>query len=269
MESLKMCAEALTQLRCRAPRVHCITNNAAAAYSANVLLAVGATPSLSLAEQEIGDFVSTADALLINIGTMDAERDRAIELALGVAQKESKPWVLDPVMVDRSAFRLKQAKRLLDVGPDVIRGNSTEIDALATAVGASGPAGLAKCTGATVVQTGVTDIVCRHGEAVTIQNGHPLMSRVTAVGCAGGALVAAFLALQHGAFSAAWEATLTLDVAGEVAGSEARGPGSLQFGLLDALSGLDVDQFAALARIQWLDQEATRTLGGLKPGDSV
>ena len=246
-------AEALAELRHRAPRVHCITNNAACAYTANVLLAVGVTPSLSFAEHEIGEFVATADALLINLGTMDPERSRAIELALAVVKERSKRWVLDPVLVDRSASRLKQAERLLHSSPDVIRGNGAEIDTLAGALGEADAGGLARRTGAVVIQTGPTDVVCNDGEAVVIENGHPWMSCVTATGCAGGALVGAFLALQGTAFKAAWAATLTLGVAGEIAGARAQGPGSFQFGLLDALDGLESDQFSARARIGWLD----------------
>ena len=67
-------ADILARLRARAPRVHCITNSVAQAFTANVLLAAGAVPSMTLAAEEIGGFVASADALLVNLGTFDAER---------------------------------------------------------------------------------------------------------------------------------------------------------------------------------------------------
>ena len=85
----------------RAPRVHCITNTVAQAFTANGLLAVGARPSMTLSLEEIGAFVASADALLVNLGTFDAERRAAIDAALEVARERGLPWVLDPVLIDR------------------------------------------------------------------------------------------------------------------------------------------------------------------------
>src|SRR5437764_4469709 len=97
-------AEILARIRERAPRVHCITNTVAQAFTANVLLAAGAVPSMTIAPDEVGAFVAGADALLINLGTFDAERRSAIDAA--VAQEGRKiPWVRDPVFIYRSAAR--------------------------------------------------------------------------------------------------------------------------------------------------------------------
>ena len=45
-------AETQERLRARAPRVHCITNAVAQAFTANVLLAAGAVPSMTIAVNE-------------------------------------------------------------------------------------------------------------------------------------------------------------------------------------------------------------------------
>lgn len=209
----------------RAPRIHCITNTAAAAYTANLLLAVGAVPALSLAEEELDDFISRSDALCVNLGTLDAERRRAIAQALDRACTRRLPWVLDPVMVDVAAARRTYAQTLLAYQPTVIRGNAAEIAALA----ASG----------TVVQTGAVDRISDGTRTLPLHNGHPLLARVTAVGCAQAALIAAFLTVESDPWLAAAAAVLALNVAGERAAAQAAGPGSLQIALLDELYRLD------------------------------
>src|SRR5882672_7615218 len=113
-------ADILTRLRARSPRVHCITNSVAQAFTANVLLAAGAVPSMTLSADEIGAFVARADALLVNLGTFDKERREAMAAALGIASEESVPWVLDPVFIDRSEPRAAYAKSLVAQRPRAI-----------------------------------------------------------------------------------------------------------------------------------------------------
>ena len=103
-------ADILARIRTRKPRVHCITNTVAQAFTANVLLAVGAVPSMTVAPEEIVAFVTSADALLVNLGTLDRERREAAETAIETAADERRPWVLDPVFVERSQPRTALAK---------------------------------------------------------------------------------------------------------------------------------------------------------------
>src|ERR1700731_4190673 len=123
-------AEVLARVRVRRPRVHCITNSVAQNFTANMLLAAGAVPSMTIAADEIADFVARADALLINLGTLDPERRSAIDLAVKAAGARV-PWVLDPVFVDRSAPRAAYAKALVARHPRAIRLNAEEFAALA------------------------------------------------------------------------------------------------------------------------------------------
>src|SRR5436309_10474738 len=94
-ELADVAADVLARLRARNPRVHCITNAVAQSFTANVLLAAGAIPSMTLSAEEIGAFVARADALLVNLGTFDPERRAATATALEVASEEGVPWVLD------------------------------------------------------------------------------------------------------------------------------------------------------------------------------
>ena len=111
--------------------MHCITNAVAQASTANTLLAVGAVPSMTIAPEEVGDFVKRAGALLVNLGTFDAERRAAAAIAIDAANELSLPWVLDPVFVDRSAPRAAYAKELAARAPKAMRLNRAEFVALA------------------------------------------------------------------------------------------------------------------------------------------
>src|SRR5215212_332610 len=244
-------ADILTRLRARGPRVHCITNSVAQTFTANTLLAAGAIPSMTLLADEIGAFVARADALLVNLGTFDAERRDAIAAALEVAGGGRVPWVLDPVFIDRSEPRAAYAKSLLVHKPRAIRLNPAEFAALAGAE--PDDAALTRYaldTLAVVALTGTVDRVANGAQFIfSIENGHPLMARVTAMGCAASALTAAFLAVESDPFVATAAALLCFGVAGGVAGERAEGPGSFPAALLDALYALDAHTLDEKARV--------------------
>src|SRR3989304_4727926 len=89
----QMAAALLERLRARGPRVHCITNAVAQNFTANVLLALGCLPSMTLSAGEIGDFVAPSQALLVNLGTSDRERREAPEMPVDTARRGNVPWV--------------------------------------------------------------------------------------------------------------------------------------------------------------------------------
>lgn len=240
----------LDQLRAAAPRVHCITNGVAQNFTANVLLAAGCVPSMTLSAEEIGDFVAGARALLVNLGTFDPERREATMIAVAAAEKHKLPWVLDPVFVDRSPGRLAFARDLVACRPRVVRLNQAEFRAL-SGDSASHERVLhyARTSGVIVGLSGATDLIADGPRAITIANGHSYMAKVTAMGCAGSALVAAFLAIEPDALVATAAALLMLGIAGELAAQEARGPGSFAVAILDALHRLDAATLIARARV--------------------
>jgi len=243
-------ADILARLRARGPRVHCITNSVAQTFTANVLLAAGATPSMTLSADEIGAFVARADALLVNLGTFDAERREATTAALEVVGERRTPWVLDPVFIDRSEPRAAYAKSLVAQNPDAIRLNRAEFAALAGAE--PDDAALSRYaldTLAVVALTGTVDRITDGATFISIENGHPLMARVTAMGCAASALTAAFLAVESDAFVASAAALLCFGVAGGVAGERATGPGSFATAIVDALYALDEKTLKDKARV--------------------
>lgn len=238
--------EILALLRARRPRIHCITNSVAQAYTANALLAIGAVPSMTTSPDEIAAFAGSADALLVNLGTLEPERRVVIRTAIEAAAAHDRPWLLDPVFIDRSPARASFARDLATLGPTLVRGNAAEMAALAPSEDLRA---LARRLGTVVAATGEIDVVTNGERLAGIANGHPLMARVTAMGCAGAAITAAFVAVADDPFEAAGAAMLALGVAGEIAAETARGPGSFATAYLDALYGLEPQEIAARARI--------------------
>ncbi len=240
----------LGELRARSPRVHAITNAAAQAFTANLLLAAGAVPSLTTSAEEAPAFTARADALVVNLGTLDAERRAAIPWCIATCRGRGKPWVLDPVFVEASPSRLELARLSLTGRPTAIRCNAAEAEALmGEPPTPASLAAFALANETVMALTGPTDLVAEGSRLVSIENGHPLMSRVTAMGCAGTTLVAAFAALEPDPWLAAACGLLVLGVAGEIAGETARGPGSFPAAFLDALDALSPADIAARARL--------------------
>src|SRR5258708_22732639 len=137
-------ADILVRLRARSPRIHCITNSVAQNFTANVLLAVGCVPSMTLSPEEIGTFVASAQGLLVNLGTFDRERRQATAIATDAAAAHKLPWVLDPVFIDRNPLRAAFARELIASGPTVLRLNHTELSA-PSAHAPSGNGGMTFC----------------------------------------------------------------------------------------------------------------------------
>lgn len=244
-----MTADILARIRARRPRVHCITNSVAQNYTANMLLAAGAVPSMTTDPAEIREFVASADALLVNLGTLDAVRQAAIKAALEEAQGRM-PWVLDPVFVDRALSRAAFALELAARCPNVMRLNDAEFSALAEEQPALATLERYARERVTVVGlTGDPDIVTDGTRTASIRNGDALMAKVTAMGCAASALVATCLAVEPDAWRATAAGLILTGVAGELAAVRAHGPGTLAVGILDALHGLDQRTIVERARV--------------------
>jgi hydroxyethylthiazole kinase len=233
-------AALMRRLRAEAPRVHSLTNVVAQNFTANLLLAAGAVPSMTVAPDEVTDFATRSDAVLINIGTLDSMQHQAIPLAIAAAEKAGKPWAFDPALIDRSELRLTLALHILAQRPTMLRCNGAEFAALDGNL-ADEPTvrAFAARHGVVVAITGDVDMVTDGTRLVRIANGHPLMGRVTAVSCAETALVAALMAVEPDALAATVAGLAMLGIAGEMAAERAIRPGSFAVALLDAIDGLD------------------------------
>ena len=238
------------QLRRKAPLTHCITNIVVTNFTANVLLAAGASPAMVITMEEVADFVSIAEALLINVGTITTIDAEVMLKAAATAQQTNTPWVLDPVAAGALKFRTDIVAELIKFQPTVIRGNASEIlavsgfagggkgvDSTASSVSAL-PAAcqLAVMTGAVVALSGEVDYITDGKEVIAVPGGHEIMTKVTGTGCSLGALIAAFLPVTNTPLRAAVAASAIFAAAGERASGKAHGTGSFSVEFLDQLS---------------------------------
>lgn len=260
-------------VRSRNPLIHCITNPISINDCANAILAVGAQPIMAEHPQEVAAITRSAAALLVNLGNVTDARLESMMLSGGEAHERDIPCVLDLVGVGCSLLRMQYARKFVgSFHPAVIKGNLSELKAFAGtpshAAGVDAASGdrltpetqartldqlarLAKRTGAAVLATGETDIVTDGKQTVLLRNGTPLLSRITGTGCMAGALTAVYLSAADGLTAAAL-AVSTLNIAGELAAGQARGTGSFRVALMDALSTLEDEAFAARLRAETL-----------------
>lgn len=254
----------LDQLRHASPLVQCITNYVAMNFAANTLLAAGASPAMVHAPEEAGEFANIASAVTINIGTLSSHWLEGMRAAAIAANESGKPWVLDPVAHFATAFRRKAVEELLALRPAVIRGNASEIMALAGDISSgrgvdSGDSVeraevsatvLARRTHAVIAVTGEIDFVTDGQDGVRIAGGSALMPKVTAMGCALTCLVGAFVAVTPDSPLAATVSALAcFSVAGSQADQQASGPGSFAWQFIDALARLDGNTLQAQAQV--------------------
>ena len=246
----EQCAENLRQVRENKPLIHNITNYVVMNYTANVLLAMGASPVMAHAAKEVEEMVSFAGSLVLNIGTLSDPWIDSMLLAGRKAASQNTPIILDPVGSGATTLRTTSAKKILkECGASILRGNSSEILSLGTDISttkgvdathsvaetADTAAGLARELTTTIAITGPVDMITDGSRVVRVENGHPMMPYVTGTGCSATAVIGAFAAVEHDMVSAAAGGLAFLGLAGERAGSVADGPGSFMIALLDAL----------------------------------
>jgi len=253
------------KVRRQVPLIHHITNVVVTNFTANGTLAIGASPVMAYAREEMAEMVGHARALVLNIGTLTAEEVEAMVEAGQAANRRGIPVLLDPVGAGATAYRLAAAKRILqEVKVTTIRGNASEVAALtgldwqSRGVDSVGEHGdrvqLAKAArdifGTTVAVTGPMDVVAGSGGVFAVENGHPMLGFVTGTGCLATGVVAAFTAVEPDPAWAAAAALAFYGLAAERAVAEARGPGSFQTAFLDELYGLSDAALAEGVRIR-------------------
>ena len=264
LEWAAQAAANLSRIRETKPLVHNITNFVVMNFTANVLLAAGASPVMAHAENEVEEMVSFAKALVLNIGTLD---DAWIASMLKAGRKASAlgvPIILDPVGAGATKLRTEAAKRILaETKVTLVRGNASEIlalgggaaktrgvDAADSVEAAAARAGaLARELGVPVAITGAVDFITDGRRVLRVANGHPLMGCVTGTGCGATAIIGAFAGVDPDPVSAAATALAYYGLAGEYAADGAAGPGSFMIGFQDALHALTLDEAEHGARI--------------------
>ena len=240
-------------IRAKNPLVLNITNNVVTNTTANALLALGASPAMTHAPDDAAELASLAQALVLNIGTPAPSSGESMLLAGAEANDLGTPIVLDPVACGATTYRRSLVEAILEeLKLAVIRGNASEIMFLAGQEAASkgvdsahqaqeaaqGAKLLASQRGCVVCVSGAQDIITDGHTEIRLGGGHPLMTKVTGLGCTATALIGAFLAVNPQALAATSHAMAVMKAAGEMAAEKSQGPGSLQMNFYDVLYNL-------------------------------
>ena len=270
--------ECVRRVRETVPLVHCITNYVTVNDCANALLACGGSPIMSDEPEDVRDITSICGGLVLNIGTLNRRSLEGMDVAGARATELGHPIVLDPVGAGASALRTAAAAKILDaMGVTVVRGNMSEVKAVAGAASATRGVDanpddavtdenlatscafareLAAKLGCVVAITGAIDIVADAERSAAVRNGHPIMGKMTGAGCVLSAVSGAYAVANPDDTLVAEVAAIAGEgLAGEVAASrmgELDGNGSFRTYLLDAMYNLSPEQLAAGARVEWV-----------------
>lgn len=242
------------KIRTTRPLIHNITNYVVMEFTANALLALGASPVMAHAREEAAEMAALAGALVLNIGTLSPDWVEAMHLARQTALAGGIPVVLDPVGCGATAYRTQTARALLqEARLDVIRGNASEMAALHGAAKAAthgvdsamtvsdaeqAAISLAATQTRVAVISGPTDLIAGPNGVSRVTNGHAMMARVTGMGCSASALIGAFCAVNPDFEAAALHAMIVMGLCGELAAEKSSGPGTFKVAFLDALYAL-------------------------------
>jgi len=263
--------EAWQSMQAKTPLVQCITNSVAANYTANVLLASGASPAMIDNPYEAESFTKISSALSINLGTPTSEQMQAMQISAKTAQLNNVPWVLDPVGYGPIlAWRSQMTEELLQFKPSVIRGNASEISTLAgNQVQSKGVDSTLSSDDAyrqAYALLAHTDCIAISGESdyilskeldvvIQVNGGSPLQPKITATGCALGALIAAYSAVTTPTI-AALSAHVHFAIAGKLAANQAQTMGSFSTIFMDYIHMLDDNLIEQYANIKLLGLKA-------------
>jgi hydroxyethylthiazole kinase len=257
----------LEKLREKRPLVHSITNYVVMNFTANTLLAMGASPVMAHSVDEVEEMVSLASALVINIGTLSKHWIESMFNAGRKANELGVPVILDPVGSGATSLRTNTFRRLVkELRITVVRGNASEILSIAsdsiktrgveTAHDAEHALETAREVameiGSVAAITGPVDLLTDGKKVIRCYNGHPLLGSVTGTGCAATTAIAAFAGVTSDPLEATSAGLAFFGLAGELAGARAKSPGSFMIALLDAMYEINPKEFQAKARLEMI-----------------
>ncbi len=246
--------EIIERIHQERPLIHNITNMVAMNDSANIILAIGGLPIMAHAQEEVGEMVKAAGALVLNIGTLTLEQIEAMIIAGQAANSLKVPIILDPVGAGATNLRTESALNLQKkIKIDIVRGNFAEISILAGLKGnikgvesvgseknsAEIACSLAQKYNQVAIITGERDIVTDGKKVVEIDNGSPMLRTITATGCMATSLIASFAAVCDDYVLASAGALACFGLAGERAALKSEGPGSFKMNLFDEVYNLN------------------------------
>ncbi|MDR4946929.1 hydroxyethylthiazole kinase [Neobacillus cucumis] len=259
--------ETLQKVRQVSPLVHNITNVVVTNFTANGLLALGASPVMAYASEEVADMAKIASALVLNIGTLNAQNVYSMIIAGKAANEFGVPVIFDPVGAGATPYRTETAHKIMkEVKVSVVRGNAAEIANVVgekwEIKGVDAGAGngntvelaikAAKASGSVVVITGKEDIVSDGETTYVVTGGHPILTKVTGTGCLLTSVIGAFAGVEKNVLKATTAALAYYGIAAEKAAKKTAevGPGSFQIEFINQLALVSEEDLKANVSIK-------------------
>jgi hydroxyethylthiazole kinase len=268
METMQL-VKTLENVRKINPLVHNITNVVVTNFTANGLLALGASPVMAYAKEEVADMAKIAGALVLNIGTLSPDEIEAMIIAGKSANEHGVPVVFDPVGAGATPYRTETSRRIVkEVKISILRGNAAEvanvigeewtIKGVDAGEGTGNTVELAQITAkrlnTVVVITGKDDVITDGETTYIVHNGHPILTKVTGTGCLLSSIIGAFAAVERNLLLASVSALATYGVTAEIAAKQTaeEGPGSFQIQLLNQLAKITSEEIQTNANVEKL-----------------
>lgn len=254
------------QVRATNPMAGSITNTVTVNFVANAQIAVGGSAAMVYLPDE-GEFLAQAgNATYINVGTLLPVYEETLPRTARTLHELGKQWVLDPVGIGIGSLRQKLLSQMKECKPTIVRGNASEIIALATLWGLDAKASaevrgvdstqavdearsaaiaLARYTGGAVAVSGETDLVT-DGQAVCYsRGGSHFMAEITGSGCSLGGVCAVYATCAETPLAAAMAGVQVYNLAGARAEAQVDAPASFQVAFLDELYRATPEDIAA------------------------
>lgn len=257
-------------VRTQKPLIHHLTNYVTAGDCANIALCFGASPIMADAAEEMGEITGSADALVLNLGTMNKVKFASMELAAVRARKKGIPIVIDPVGVMASDLRFEAALEIIRGGVSIVRGNYAEcrtllmetrhgkgVDSFEDCPGDIGNLAeqAAQKYGCVFTVTGKEDAVSDGRNTIIASNGVEMLTKVTGTGCMTTTLIGCAAAASHDYMLAALSGLQSMNIAAETAFGALKdneGPGSFKTRLLDAIYLLSSEKIVKMSKLRQL-----------------
>lgn len=258
--------KAVEEVRATNPMAGSVTNTVTIDFVANAQLAVGGSAAMVYLPDEGECLVAAGGAVYLNMGTQFPIYTETIPRTAAAAFNAGKPWVIDPVGIGIGQQRTDLLLEVKQYKPTIIRGNASEIIALASlwnlegttedlsrargvdstdevATARDAAVALARYTGGAVAVSGQTDLVT-NGEVVAYSHGgSSLMSKVTGFGCSQGGVLAVY-ACATDPFTAALAGVAHYNIAGTRAEQSASAPAGFKVAFIDELYRVSPEDIA-------------------------
>ena len=265
-ELQRQIASAARQVRDTNPMAGSITNTVTVNFVANAQIAVGGSAAMVYLPDE-GEFLANAGgATYLNVGTLLPIYEETLPRTARALHEAGKPWVLDPVGIGIGSLRTKLLEQMKEFKPTIIRGNASEVIALASLWGIEAgvsaqvrgvdstqavdeardaAVALARFTGGAVAVSGEIDLVTDGVQVAYSHGGSHFMAQITGSGCSLGGVCAVFAACAETPFAAALAGVQAYNLAGARAQERVDAPGSFQVAFLDELYKATPEDIAA------------------------